>query len=134
MNSKVITKTFQVLLTNNPLWLSRLKGIGYLSAEEGVALGITGPTLRASGVPLDLRKAQPYCVYDQLDFEVPTSTDGDSYARYEVRIEELHQCMRIIEQSMEKIKPGPYRTEDRKVALAAARRDFNQYGVADPPL
>lgn len=110
-------KDFQALLSTNPLWISRLKGIGPLEAEEAVALGITGPTLRASGVPLDLRKAQPYCVYDQLDFDVPTSTVGDSYARYEVRIEELRQSMRIVEQAMEKIKPGPYRTSDRKVAL-----------------
>ena len=108
---------YHVMLTKNPLWLSRLKGIGILKAEEAIALGITGPLLRAAGVPLDLRKVRPYCVYDQLDFEVPTSTEADSYARYTVRMEELQQSMRIIEQAMNQIKPGPYRTADRKVAL-----------------
>ncbi|MCB9098006.1 MAG: NADH dehydrogenase (quinone) subunit D [Anaerolineales bacterium] len=108
---------YHVMLTKNPLWLSRLKGIGILKAEEAIALGITGPLLRAAGVPLDLRKVRPYCVYDQFDFDVPTSTDADSYARYTVRMEELHQSMRIIEQAINQIKPGPYRTADRKVAL-----------------
>ncbi|MCB0212559.1 MAG: NADH dehydrogenase (quinone) subunit D [Anaerolineae bacterium] len=108
---------YHVMLTKNPLWLSRLKGIGILKAEEAIALGITGPLLRAAGVPLDLRKVRPYYVYDRFDFDVPTSTDADSYARYTVRMEELKQSMRIIEQAMEQIKPGPHRTADRKVAL-----------------
>lgn len=110
-------RDFEALLTNNPMWLARLKGIGYLKADEAIGLGITGPLLRAAGVPLDLRKAQPYCCYDQFDFEVPTSTDADCYARYEVRINELHQSVRIVEQALAKVKPGPYRTLDRKVAL-----------------
>lgn len=108
---------FEAMLTQNPIWLSRLKGIGYLSAEEAVGLGITGPMLRASGVPLDLRKVRPYSCYDHFDFDVPTSTDCDCYARYEVRINEIRQSLRIIEQVMDKIKPGPHRTADRKVAL-----------------
>ncbi|MDH3674581.1 MAG: NADH-quinone oxidoreductase subunit D, partial [Anaerolineae bacterium] len=110
-------KDFEALLTRNPLWLSRLEGIGYLPADEAIGLGITGPMLRAAGVPLDLRKAQPYSVYDELDFEVPTATEADCYARYEVRIKELRQSVRIVEQAMSQIKPGPYRTGDRKVAL-----------------
>jgi len=110
-------KDFEALLTNNPLWLSRLKGVGYLSADEAIGLGITGPLLRAAGVPLDLRKAQPYSVYSEFDFEIPTATEADCYARYEVRINELRQSVRIVEQAMDKIKPGPYRTSDRKVAL-----------------
>ena len=73
--------------------------------------------LRAGGLPLDLRKVQPYSVYAELDFEVPTATAADSYARYEVRINELRQSMRLVEQAMSKMKPGPYRTSDRKVAL-----------------
>lgn len=73
--------------------------------------------LRAAGVPLDLRKDQPYSVYSEFDFEIPTATEADCYARYEVRINELRQSVRIVEQAMDKIKPGPYRTSDRKVAL-----------------
>jgi NADH dehydrogenase I D subunit len=110
-------KDFETLLTRNPMWLVRTKGIGYLRADEAIGLGITGPLLRAAGVPLDLRKLRPYCGYDQFEFEVPTSTGADCYARYEVRINELRQSVRIIEQALAKIKPGPYRTEDRKVAL-----------------
>lgn len=108
---------FKILLSKNPLWLSRLKGIGLLKAEEAIGLGITGPMLRAAGVPLDLRKVQPYSGYENFDFEVPTATEADSYARYEVRIAELRQSLRIIEQGLDKLKPGPHRTADRKVAL-----------------
>lgn len=110
-------KDFEGLLTKNPLWLSRLKGIGYLSADEALALGVTGPLLRAAGVPLDLRKAKPYSSYDDFDFDIPTATEADSYARYEVRINEIRQSMRIVEQALNKIEPGPHRTSDRKVAL-----------------
>lgn len=110
-------KDFEALLTHNPLWLSRLKGIGYLGRDEAIGLGITGPLLRAAGVPLDLRKLKPYCSYDHFDFEVPTATEADCYARYEVRIAELRQSVRIVEQVIAKLKPGPYRTSDRKVAL-----------------
>ncbi|GAB4462657.1 MAG: hypothetical protein Kow0031_41150 [Anaerolineae bacterium] len=108
---------YEALLTNNPLWLSRTKGIGILKADDAINLGITGPMLRAAGVPLDLRKAKPYAAYADVDFEVPTDTDADTYARYRVRVAEMRQSIRIIEQVMQKIKPGPYRTHDRKVAL-----------------
>ena len=107
----------EVMLTKNPIWLSRTRGIGYLSAEDAIALGVTGPLLRAAGVPLDLRKAQPYSCYDHFDFDIPTATDADCYARYEVRILEMRQSVRIVEQAINTIKPGPHRTSDRKVAL-----------------
>lgn len=110
-------RDFESLLTKNPVWLSRLKGIGYLPADEAIALGITGPLLRAAGVALDLRKAQPYSAYADFEFDIPTAAEADCYARYEVRINELRQSVRIIEQVMARIKPGPYRTSDRKVAL-----------------
>ncbi|RME76756.1 MAG: NADH-quinone oxidoreductase subunit D, partial [Chloroflexi bacterium] len=110
-------RDYETMLTRNPVWLSRLKGVGYLSGDEAVALGVTGPMLRASGVGLDLRKAQPYSGYDQFDFDVPTMTEGDSYARYVLRVYEMRQSMRIIEQALDKLQPGPYRTADRKVAL-----------------
>ena len=110
-------KDFEGMLTKNPIWLSRTREIGYLPAKTAIGLGITGPMLRAAGVPLDLRKVRPYSCYDYFDFDIPTSTDADCYARYEVRIKELGQCMRIVEQAINTIKPGPYRTADRKVAL-----------------
>lgn len=113
----VYLRDFEAMLTNNPVWLSRLKGIGYLPPDQAIALGITGPMLRGSGVPLDLRKLKPYSSYDHFEFEVPTSSACDCYGRYEVRIREMRQSMRIIEQVMQKIKPGPHRTADRKVAL-----------------
>lgn len=110
---------FEGMLTNHPIWIRRLKDIGYLPADEAIQLGVTGPILRAAGVPLDLRKVRPYCSYDDFDFDVPTAEEADSYARYLVRLEELRQSMRIIEQGIEKIQTdiGPYRTADRKVAL-----------------
>jgi NADH:ubiquinone oxidoreductase subunit D len=125
-------KDFEVMLTKNPIWLSRTKGIGILRADEAIALGITGPMLRAAGVPLDLRKVRPYSSYDQFDFEIPTSTDADCYARYELRVQELRQSMRIVEQAANKIKPGPFRTEDRKVALPP-REEYPAVWIAHPP-
>jgi NADH dehydrogenase I D subunit len=110
-------KDFEAMLTKNPIWLSRLKGVGYLSAEDAIALGVTGPLLRAAGVPLDLRKLRPSTCYDHFEFDIPTSTDADSFARYEVRISEMRQSARIVLQAINRIKSGPYRTADRKVAL-----------------
>lgn len=110
-------KDFHGMLTNNPIWRSRLEGVGNLSKEEAISLGITGPMLRGSGVEFDLRKAQPYSSYDHFDFDIPTATEGDSFARYVVRMEELIQSMRIIEQALNKLKPGPHKTSDRKVVL-----------------
>ncbi len=110
-------KDYHDMLTRNPVWLSRTQGIGYLPADTAIALGITGPMLRGAGVPLDLRKVRPYCGYDQFYFDVPTSTTADCYGRYLVRMEEMRQSMSIVEQAIAKLKPGPYRTADRKVAL-----------------
>jgi NADH:ubiquinone oxidoreductase subunit D len=110
-------KDFEGMLTNNPVWRSRLEGIGCLPKEEAVSLGITGPLLRGSGVEFDLRKAQPYSSYDDFDFDIPTSTRSDSYGRYLVRMEELRQSLRIIEQALNKLQPGPHKTDDRKVVL-----------------
>lgn len=114
---KPYMQDYETMLTKNPIWLSRLKGVGHLSAEEAIALGVTGPLLRAAGVPLDLRKLRPTNCYDHFDFDIPTSTAADSYARYEVRINEMRQSIRIVEQALATIKPGLYRTADRKVAL-----------------
>jgi NADH-quinone oxidoreductase subunit D len=108
---------YEAMLTRNPIWLSRLKGIGRLSAEQAIALGVTGPMLRGSGVPYDLRKARPYSSYDHFDFEIPTAQEGDCYARYLVRFAEMRQSLRIIRQALDNLPGGPYKTSDRKVAL-----------------
>jgi NADH dehydrogenase I D subunit len=107
---------YEAMLTRNPIWLSRLKGIGVLKAEDAIALGVTGPMLRAGGVPFDLRKARPYSSYDQFDFDIPIATEADSYARYQVRMREMEQSLRIVEQALERLPDGPFRTDDRKVA------------------
>ncbi|MBI4627681.1 MAG: hypothetical protein HY729_03135, partial [Candidatus Rokubacteria bacterium] len=95
------------LLTGNRIFMDRMVGVGALSREETIAYAITGPLLRAVGVPYDVRRAQPYYVYDRLDFEIPTQKDGDNYARYLVRIAEMEQAMRIVEQALAGIPGGP---------------------------
>ena len=95
------------LLTGNRIFMDRMVGVGALSREETIAYAITGPLLRAVGVPYDVRRAQPYYVYDRLDFEIPTQKDGDNYARYLVRIAEMEQAMRIVEQALAAIPGGP---------------------------
>jgi NADH-quinone oxidoreductase subunit D len=95
------------LLTGNRIFMDRMIGIGILSREETIAYAITGPLLRAAGVPYDVRRAQPYYVYDRLEFEIPTQKDGDNYARYLVRMAEMEQSMRIAEQALAAIPTGP---------------------------
>ena len=112
-----VVKDFEGMLRDNPIWKSRTVGIGYISKEDLIALSVTGPMLRAAGVPFDLRKAKPYSSYDHFDFDIPTATESDCYARYRVRIEEVNQSLRIIRQALDKLEPGPYKTDDRKVAL-----------------
>jgi NADH-quinone oxidoreductase subunit D len=108
---------YETLLTNQQIWLERTKGLGQLSAEDALALGQSGPVLRASGVDWDLRKAQPYLAYPQLDFDVPVGFNGDVYDRYLVRVEEMRQSVRIIEQCLEGMPAGPWIADDRKVVL-----------------
>lgn len=105
---------YEALLTKNPLFLDRTKKIGILKPEDAVKWGVTGPSLRASGVPHDLRKIEPYMGYEQYDFDVPTQTDGDTYARYLVRIEEMRQSLRIVEQALNRLPYGPVRSDNRK--------------------
>ncbi|MFZ1987358.1 MAG: NADH dehydrogenase (quinone) subunit D [Desulfatitalea sp.] len=95
------------LLTKNRIFIDRVRNVGTMPAQEAMAYGFTGPCLRASGVPYDVRKAQPYLVYDQMDFEVPVGETGDSFDRYLVRMEEINQSMRIVEQALAKIPAGP---------------------------
>ncbi len=105
---------YEALLTRNPLFLDRTLGIGKLTAEQCLNLGVTGPLLRASGVAWDLRKAQPYSGYEQYDFEVPVRSEGDVYARYLVRVEEMRQSLKIVAQALEKLPFGPVRSNNRK--------------------
>ena len=106
------------MLTHNPIWVRRTRDVGYLSREDCLSYSLTGPLLRAAGVPYDVRKVHPYSSYEEFEFDVPTQTESDVYARYLVRMEELRQSVRIIEQALEKITPppGPYQTTDRRVA------------------
>ena len=108
---------YEALLKENEIWLQRTKGVGVLSKEAALQLGITGPILRASGMSWDLRKDMPYCGYETYDFEVPTATEGDCYARYAVRMQEMRQSLRIIDQGLKRLPEGPFRTTDRKVGL-----------------
>lgn len=94
---------YEALLTENPIWQGRLKGIGYLSAEDLISWSTTGPGLRAAGVPYDNRKAFPYCSYEEFDFNVPTRTESDCYARYLIRVAEMRESLKIIRQAAEKI-------------------------------
>src|SRR5688500_10864126 len=109
---------YETLLTDNRIWKQRLVGIGVVSPERAKALGFTGPMLRGSGVEWDLRKKQPYEVYDQVDFDIPVGVNGDCYDRYLVRIEEFRQSNRIIKQCVDWLRknPGPVITDNHKVA------------------
>lgn len=105
---------YESLLTRNPLFLERVKGLGVLTKEAALQWAVTGPMLRASGINYDLRKARPYMGYEEYDFIVPTHTDGDTYARYLVRLEEMRQSLRIVEQALDKLAPGPVISNNRK--------------------
>jgi len=108
---------YEALLTNQKIWLERTKGIGLLSAEDAIALGQSGPVLRASGVDWDLRKDEPYLAYPELDFNVPVYQDGDVYARYRIRVDEMRESVRMIAQCMDGMPGGPWIADDRKVVL-----------------
>ena len=105
---------YEALLTRNPLMLDRTLGIGRLTGEECLNFGVTGPMLRASGVKWDLRKTRPYSGYEQYDFEIPTRPEGDVYARFLVRLEEMRQSLKIVEQALNKLPMGPVRSNDYK--------------------
>lgn len=105
---------YETLLTKNPLFLDRMLGIGKLDSATALSFGVTGPPLRASGVNWDLRKARPYMGYEQYDFNVPVLTEGDTYARYLVRIQELRESLKIVQQAMNKLPMGPVHSENRK--------------------
>ena len=108
---------YEELLTNNRIWIGRTRGVGYMTMEDMLDLGVTGPMLRAAGLKWDARKSQPYSSYDQFDFEIPTRTEGDVYARYQVRIEEMRQSARIVKQALEGMPGGRWTADAPHVVL-----------------
>ena len=110
---------YDTLFTGQPIWINRLKNVGFLSTEGAVALGVTGPVLRATGLPWDLRKQMPYLGYETYDFEVVTHPDGDCFSRYLVRLDEMRQSLRILEQVLDRLEPGPVMVGDKKIAWPA---------------
>ena len=108
---------YEALFDNNVIFLERTRGVGLLSAEDAIAMGQSGPMLRASGVDWDLRKQQPYLAYPELDFDVPVYPEGDVYARYKVHMDEMRQSARIVQQCLDGMPDGPWIADDRKVVL-----------------
>jgi NADH-quinone oxidoreductase subunit D len=113
---------YETLLTRNKIWLKRTQDVGKMSARDAIDLGLTGPNLRASGVEYDVRKAFPYSGYEQYDFEVPIGSVGDAYDRYLVRMEEMRQSVRILEQVVASLPGGPVNADDPKVVLPPKRK------------
>jgi len=107
---------YDKLLTGQPIWRQRLEKVGYLPLDGCLALGATGPILRSAGLPWDLRKIEPYSGYEEYDFEVPTATEADCYARYRLRVAEMHESLKIVEQATANMEPGPVMVADQKVA------------------
>jgi len=107
---------YEGLLKKNPLWIDRTRGVGVISAQNALAWGVTGSSLRGSGVNWDIRKAIPYSSYDQFEFDVPVANEGDVYARFWCRVQEMWQSLRIIDQALKKLPKGPFITGNRKVA------------------
>ena len=110
---------YHKLFAGQPIWKQRLKDVGYLPLDGCLALGATGPILRSAGVAWDLRKVEPYCGYEEFDFEVPTSTDADCFARFMLRLEEVDESLKIIRQCLDKLEPGPVMVDDPKIAWPA---------------
>ncbi len=133
--------TYESLLTDNRIFRKRTEGVGVISGEDAINLGLTGPSLRGSGVYWDIRKAEPYLVYDQVDFDVPVGKNGDVYDRYLVRIEEMRQCVRIIEQCLDKLPAGEVRAKMPRIwrvpagevyhRIEAPKGEFGVYIVSD---
>ncbi|MEO6794148.1 MAG: NADH dehydrogenase (quinone) subunit D [Mycobacterium sp.] len=109
-------KDIEDLLTDNYIWKARTRGVGYLDLTGCMALGITGPVLRSTGLPYDIRRAEPYCGYQDYEFDVITDDGCDAYGRYLIRIAEIKESLKIVEQCLDKLRPGPVMIEDRKIA------------------
>jgi NADH-quinone oxidoreductase subunit D len=116
-NMRICLDDSQKLLTRNRIFTDRMTGTGKVSREDAIAFSFTGPVLRSTGVAYDVRKAQPYLIYDKLDFDIPVGSKGDNYDRYLVRMEEMYQSMRIVEQAVKRIPAGPIRVDNPGVSL-----------------
>ena len=110
-------KTYEGLLTGNKIWQKRIQGVGVISAEDAIDLGVTGPSLRGSGVDWDLRRDQPYSGYENYDFNVIVEDGCDTWARYQARLKEMHESCKIIHQALDKLKPGPILADAPKIVL-----------------
>jgi NADH-quinone oxidoreductase subunit D len=108
---------YESLLTTNTIWLKRTQGVGSISTADAVSYGMTGPSLRATGLEFDLRRARPYLGYESYDFEIPVGSEGDIYDRYLVRIEEMRQSCRILDQVLRNLPEGPFHIDDPKIYL-----------------
>ena len=106
---------YDILMTGQPIWRERLQGVGVLNADEALALSATGPILRSTGYAWDLRRDEPYLAYPEVDFDVIVGSYGDSYDRYAIRLNEIRESMRIVEQIIDKMPAGDYRVQDKKV-------------------
>jgi NADH-quinone oxidoreductase subunit D len=136
---------YEDLLTKNRIWLERTRNVGIITADQAIALSLTGPSLRGSGVKWDLRKNMPYMVYDKFDWDIPVGTVGDVYDRYLVRVEEMRQSLRILRQALDGLPEGPYQVPDPKVSLPPKDKVYGSMeelihhfkivceGVAAPP-
>ena len=111
--------SYEDLLSGSPVWQARTQGVAVLDVAGCLSLGITGPVLRAAGLPWDLRKTMPYLGYETYDFEVPTSDDADVWGRYQVRLAEMRQSLRLVEQALDRLEPGPVMVADKKIAWPA---------------
>jgi NADH-quinone oxidoreductase subunit D len=110
------------MFTRNAIWCGRTQGVGVIDADTAINCSLTGPMLRASGVPFDMRRDRPYLGYETYDFDVPVGEHGDIYDRYLVRMEEMRQAVRILEQALARLKPGPINVDDPRVVLPPKSR------------
>jgi len=108
---------FHKLISGNRIFQKRTQGVGHISAEDAIDWGLSGPSLRGSGIPLDIRRANPYCGYEKYDFEVPTEPDGDVWARYMVRMREMTESHKIVQQALGRLQPGPVKADAPKIVL-----------------
>ena len=132
---------YETLLTENRIWIGRTRGVGVISGKDAIDLGVTGPSLRGSGVQWDLRKAKPYAVYADFEFDIPVGGVGDTYDRYMVRLEEMRQSTRIVAQAVEKIPAGPLMAKMSKIikppvgdvyhSIEAPKGELGYYIVSD---
>ncbi len=112
-------RDMELMLNENPIWKARTEGVGFLDLTGCMALGITGPILRATGLPHDLRRAEPYCGYETYEFDVVTESGNDCYGRYLIRVREMRESLKIVEQCLDRLRPGPVMIDDRKIAWPA---------------